>query len=202
MVVLNRHLRWDRGAGCKGGRALACRGPRKWVTCVLVASAVSASLAVGQSPTEYQVKAAYLYNFAKFVEWPSSSFASPTVAMQICILGQNPFGSELQKITNGKLVNGHAFAIRYARSAQEVRGCHILFIASSEGAHIKRTLEELRGSNVLTVGDSPGFLEEGGMINCVLEDDRVQFQVNHKAINEAGLYVSSRLLSVAKLVIE
>lgn len=153
-----------------------------------------------QTATEYQVKAAFLYNFAKFVEWPSSSFSSPSAPLQICVFGRDPFGEELRNITNEKMVNGHRLEVRRAMDLQQARSCHILFVAFS-GASVKSILEGLHGASVLTVGDSKGFAEQGGMINFILENDRVKFEVSSKAAEKAGLKISSKLLSLAKSVI-
>ena len=153
------------------------------------------------SAGEYQVKAAFLYNFAKFVEWPPNSFRDPAAPLQICVLGQDPFGDELRNITNAKTVNGRKFEVRQVADLQLAKTCHILFIASSEKAQFKQILEGLRGTYALTVSDTRGFVEQGGMINFVLENDRVQFEVSRKAVEQAGLKISSKLLSVAKLVI-
>jgi YfiR/HmsC-like len=157
-----------------------------------------------QSPTagEYQVKAAFLYNFAKFVEWPSSSFSDTSTPLRICIFGQDPFGQELRDIANEKIVNGRKLLVSQVADLQTAKACHILFIASSEKAQLKQVLENLRGTGVLTVGDTKGFVDQGGMINFVLENERVRFEVNRKAADQAGLKVSSKLLNVAKSVIE
>lgn len=157
-----------------------------------------------QSPTvgEYQVKAAFLYNFAKFVEWPPGSFADASSPLRICVLGQDPFGQELRRVTNEKIVNGHELQVTQLVDVQLARTCHILFIAASERAQLKRIFEGLRGADALTVGDSKGFAELGGIINFVMENNRVRFEVNHKAAEQAGLKISSKLLSVAKVVIE
>lgn len=154
-----------------------------------------------QSAGEYQVKAAFLFNFAKFVEWPSSSFSDASAPLQICVFGQDPFGEALRNITNEKTVNGRKFEIRQVSDLRDARSCHILFVASSGKIPAKQIVEALRGASVLTVGDTKGFAEQGGMINFVLENDRVQFEVSRKAAEEAGLKISSKLLSVAKLVI-
>ena len=156
-----------------------------------------------QSPTagEYQVKAAFLFNFAKFVEWPSSNLPDPSAPLRICILGRDPFGEELRNITKEKTVSGRKLQIDQVVDLRQARTCQILFIASSEKAQLKETLDALQGANVLTVSDTNGFLEQGGMINFVLENDRVQFGVNRKAAEKAGLKISSKLLSVAKLVV-
>lgn len=157
----------------------------------------------GQSPTagEYQVKAAFLYNFAKFVEWPPSSFSGASAPYKICVLGQDPFGQDLHDITADKSLNGRRFEVNHITDLQQARGCLILFICSSELSQMKQILGSLRGSGILTVGDTKGFAEMGGVINFVLENDRVQFEVNRKAAELAGLKISSKLLNVAKVVI-
>ena len=159
---------------------------------------------MGQSPpaTEYQVKAAFLYNFAKFVEWPSGTFGSSSSTLQICVFGQETLTSDLTQIISGKTVNGHPLEVKQVARLQEMQGCHVVFAAVTDRTQIKSILEGLRGSSVLTVGDTSGFAEQGGMINFVLDHDHVQFEVNAKAAEEAGLHISSRLLSVAKVVIE
>jgi YfiR/HmsC-like len=156
-----------------------------------------------QTPTagEYQVKAAFLYNFAKFVDWPASSFSDASAALRICVFGRNPFGEELRKITNEKTVNGHKLEVHDEVDLEHARSCHILFIPSPGEARMKEIVEALRGASVLTVGNTKGFAERGGMINFVLENDRVQFEVNRKAAEESGLKISSKLLSVARMVI-
>jgi hypothetical protein len=171
---------------------------------VLGAVVLLLSRAPAQSPAagEYQVKAAFLYNFAKFVEWPPGGFSDASAPLRICVLGQDPFGQELRNITNEKTVNGRKLQIDQMVDVHLARTCHILFIASSEKTQLNRILEGVRGSYVLTVGDTKGFAELGGMINFVLEKNRVQFEVNHKAAEQAGLKISSKLLNVAKLVID
>ena len=156
-----------------------------------------------QSPTagEYQVKAAFLFNFAKFVEWPASSFSDASAPLRICVLGRDPFGEELRNITKEKTVNGRKLEVSQVFDLQGARTCQILFIASSETARLKQIFASLRGTDALTVGDTKGFVEQGGMINFVLENSRVQFEVNRKAAEQGGLKISSKLLSVAKLVV-
>jgi hypothetical protein len=120
---------------------------------------------------------------------------------RICIFGRDPFGQELRDMVNEKTVNGRKLEIDYMVDVQLAKACHILFIASSEKVRLKQILESLQGSVALTVGDTEGFAEQGGMINFVLDHDRVQFKVNRSAAELAGLRISSKLLTVAKLVI-
>jgi len=155
-----------------------------------------------QSPTagEYQIKAAFLYNFAKFVEWPASSFPDGAAPFQICVMGRDPFGEGLLNITREKTVNGRKLEVDTVADLEHARTCHILFVASSVKMPIQQIIEGLRGASVLTVGDTKGFAEQGGMIDFVLQDDRVQFDVSRTAVEQAGLKISSKLLSVAKVV--
>jgi hypothetical protein len=181
----------------------SCRGSASWK--IFLAGALLFFSAVGvhaQAATEYQVKAAFLYNFAKFVEWPPSSFSDASAPFRICVFGQDPFGQELRNITNEKIVNGRKLQVDQVADLQLAKTCHILFIAASEKAQLKRIFESLQGADALTVGDTKGFAELGGIINFVLEDGRVQFEVNHKAAGQARLKISSKLLGVAKVVIE
>ena len=166
-------------------------------------AALFLSSTYAQSPPtgEYQVKAAFLFNFAKFVEWPPSSFSDASAPLRICVLGRDPFGEELRNITKEKVVNGRKLEVSQVLEVKVAGTCHILFIASSETARLKQILESLRGTDALTVGDTKGFVEQGGMINFVLENNRVQFEVNRKAAEQVGLKISSKLLSVAKLVV-
>jgi len=156
--------------------------------------------APAQSAGEYQIKAAFLFNFAKFVEWPPGTFSDASAPLRICVLGQDPFGEDLRKITDQKTVNGRKLEVKHVIDLPEARNCHILFISSSEKLSRKKILQGLQGASVLTVGDTEGFVGEGGMINFVLENDRVKFEVSLVAAERAGLKISSRLLSVAKLV--
>ena len=171
-----------------------------WVLSIL---AILLNSVWAQTPVvgEYQVKAAFVYNFAKFVEWPSRSFPDASAPLRICVFGLDPFGDELRGVANDKVVNGRRLQVSHAADLQAARTCHILFISSSEKGQLKSILQSLRGSDALTVGDTEGFTEQGGMINLVLEKNRVQFEVNRKAAEEAGLKLSSRLLSLAKNVI-
>jgi hypothetical protein len=159
-------------------------------------------LSYAQTVSEYQVKAAYLYNFAKFVEWPVDRFPSATAPIRLCVLNENSFESELRQIANGKTIAGHQVTVVAVQNGDQSRSCHVLFISSSHNRQTRHIIEGLGNTSVLTVGETKGFIEEGGIVNFVLQDDHVRFQVNNKAANQARLRISSRLLSVAKPVIE
>jgi len=168
----------------------------------LLAGGVLSPRARGQSPSEYQVKAAFLYNFAKFVEWPPDLFNDPRRPLVLCVAGEDPFGDFLDGIVQGKTANGHPLAIRRLQREGEARSCHILFISSSERNRVRPVLKSLNGASVLTVGETDGFAQQGGMINLTLEDNRVHFEINVDAAEHAGLKISSKLLSLAKIIRE
>jgi hypothetical protein len=150
--------------------------------------------------SEYQVKAAYLFNFLKFVEWPKDAFTDPLAPIVIGVVGEDPFGNALPQVVIGKTVQGRDLVIRIYHVGEDLRGAHILFISSSERKRIPTILSSLRGSCVLTVADTTGFLEAAGMIQFLTENDRVRFAINVDATNQAKLKVSSKLLSLAKVM--
>jgi hypothetical protein len=149
-------------------------------------------------PTEYQIKAAFLFNFAKFVEWPPAAFAEATSPMIIGILGDNPFGEDLEKTVSNKTVNNRPITIKKEfRSLADATNCHMLFISTSEKQRLPEIFKALRGASVLTVGETDRFTETGGMINFVLEGNKTRFQINEATAKSAGLKISSKLLSLA-----
>jgi hypothetical protein len=148
-------------------------------------------------PTEYQIKAAFLYNFAKFVKWPAPTFARPESPIVIGVLGENVFGGDLEQTIHGKTFNDHPFQVKEFRSVTEATNCQILFISASEQERLPKILSGLRGTSVLTVSEMDHFIEAGGMINFVIEEKRVHFQINNEAAEKAGLTISSKLLSLA-----
>ena len=149
-------------------------------------------------PTEYQVKAAFLFNFAKFVDWPTNAFAREDSAFVIGVFGVSPFGSALDQTVRNKSVAGHPFMVVTPSSIQEARKCHILFISTSENRRLREIVESLRGASVLTVGETGGFLDNGGMIGFLMEGQKVRFEINGEAAKAAGLKVSSKLLSLGE----
>lgn len=149
------------------------------------------------APTEYQIKAAFLYNFAKFVEWPPEAFATPTSPIVIGVLGENVFGNNLQQTLNSKVLNNRPLQFKEFHSVSEATNCQILFISTSEKARFQKIMEGLRGRSVLTVSETPEFIGAGGMINFMLEANKIRFQINDEAAKKAGLKISSKLLSLA-----
>lgn len=153
-----------------------------------------------QAPTEYQVKAAFLYNFSKFVEWPQISAEAGREPFVIGVLGTDPFDGALEELIQGKSANGRKLMIRKLRTADEARNCQIVFIGLSESKRFRQHLERMKGASVLIVGEIPGLVEAGGMINFLVLENSVHFEINAEAAREAGLQISSRLLSLGRNV--
>ena len=153
-----------------------------------------------QSPVaeEYSVKAAFLFNFAKFVEWPALAFKGPGDPIAICVLGQDPFGGALQDVVRGKTVANRTFVVRDISNAQEAIGCQIVFVSSSEQKRFRLLLDGLKGRSILTVGEGDDFTANGGIINLKLKDARVRIEIDAGAADRAGLRISSKLLSLAE----
>ncbi len=148
---------------------------------------------------EYEVKAAYLLNFTRYVEWPPSAFPRQDSPLVICVIGPDPFRTILERTVEGKAADGHPIAIQRAALASDTRGCHMAFIASgSQDVRIPQS-DQLEGA-VLTIGEGRGFARRGGMIGLVIMDATVRFEINLDAVRGAGLQVSSRLLALATRV--
>jgi YfiR/HmsC-like len=154
----------------------------------------------GQQIQEYQVKAAFLYNFAKFVEWPSQAFKTPMDPIVVCVLGHSPIGNVLEEMIRGKSIEGRALAFRQVGDALEASACQILFVSSSEGNRFRALAGELKPAGILTVGDTQGFAAEGGVINFKLDGGHVRFEINIDAAEHEQLRISSKLLGLAQIV--
>ena len=175
------------------------------ITCPLSAMALGghAEALDSSDSSEYLIKAGFIYNFAKLVEWPTASFAQPDSPIVIGILGEDPFGATLDRIVADKKINGRGFAVKrvkWSRDFKDLRDCNILFVSSSEKEHIESVIDAMKGLPILTIGDAPGFAKRGGIINFMLEDNKVRFEVNVEAAKHADLTISSRLLTLARIV--
>jgi hypothetical protein len=147
---------------------------------------------------ELKVKAAFLLNFAAFVDWPAEAFASETAPFVVGVYGADPFGPVLDEIFAGEAVRGRGFVVRRIRRGDDVRGCHILFVCDSERNNLRGTLARLRGSPTLTVANVNGFAQLGGMIEFTSDRGRVRFLINNTAARAAGLTIGSKLLRLAE----
>lgn len=162
----------------------------------------------GDAPdsSEYLIKAGFIYNFAKFVEWPSAAFAQPDSPIVIGVLGTDPFGSVLDRLVQDKKIGQRGFVVRRykwgkdLKDLKDLRDCKILFVSTSEKAHADEIIQLVKWLPILTVGETPGFAEHGGVIRFTVEDNRVRFEVNVDAAHQADLNISSRLLTLAKII--
>jgi YfiR/HmsC-like len=171
------------------------------VAAIIWALLVSTSAAVPPpKPNEYQVKAAYIYNFGKFVKWPAASAASQSGFFSICVLDGDPFGSVMQSTLAGQSIGGGPVIVKSITKPHDATDCRILFISSADESRLQEILSTLGQSSVLTVSDIPDFSKRGGMIQFILEGDRVRFEVNRASAEGAGLTLSSDLLKVAAAV--
>jgi hypothetical protein len=147
---------------------------------------------------EYQIKAAYLYNFAKFIQWPNEGAES---SLNLCVIGENPFGDMLEKTVAGKAVRGLPLNVRGVSLDQEIDGCHLAFVPRSEADSIPRILDRISGTSVLTIGESEEFAKRGGVIELVEKGGSVRFLINRTAASNAHLTVSSQLLKLASGIV-
>jgi len=148
---------------------------------------------------EYKIKAGYLLKFASFVEWPTNAFTSPTTPIILGVLGKDPFGADLESTIGGKCVESRPLQIRRLAEGDDLTGCHILFISSSERKRLPQILNGLKDSCALTVSEFEEFTQSGGIINFVRQENTIRFEINVEAARGAGLKLSSKLLQVAKL---
>lgn len=151
---------------------------------------------------EYQIKAAFVYNFAKFVEWPENTAVAGGPAFIIGVLGEDPFGETLDDTVRGKTVGGSDLAVKRFSSLSTLEPCQILFLSKSVADHLPEILERVQGTAVLTVAEDERFALDGGMVRLVTEDNKVRFEINVDAANRAGLRISSKLLALARIVHE
>jgi hypothetical protein len=148
-----------------------------------------------QQPSEYQVKAAFVLNFIKFVEWPSGERLAGD-EFRVCLLGEMPASAPFADL-NGQEVLGRRLSVSRVRTPQEARSCQVLFVSASRSALLSEALDGLNSAPVLTVGDTDGYAQRGIMINMYLEDKRVRFEINAEAARAAGLRISAKLLKLA-----
>jgi hypothetical protein len=154
----------------------------------------------GQTAEEYRVKAAFLLNFAKFVEWPPQAFKNAADPITICVAGKDPFGGALDQAVNGKTVQGRPFLVRQLVDLQQIGTCQIVFVGSSERKRLASIFHEIKTSGVLTVGECDNFTAEGGIVNFRIAEGTVRIQINVDAAAQQELRISSKLLSLAEIV--
>jgi hypothetical protein len=167
-----------------------------WLICAGLYPGRSAPLPA----TEYQLKAVFLFNFVQFVEWPASAYAAPDSPIVIGIVGEDPFGAALDDAVKGEKVSGRSLAVRRFKAGDDLTACHLLFIPKSVQDPTGDLLQKLHGRPVLTVSETPGFAEKGGVLNFVMADKKVRFEANPQTAARQGLKISSKLLQLSRVV--
>jgi len=188
---------------CKGQRP----GGKRWMTYVIAWSVcLGFWCEVGRvgwadsSLPEYQVKALFLLNFTKYVEWPPNAFAASNTPITIGLYGESKLGEALTSVVAGKTIGGRTIAIREIEGADDSSQCQILFVSDSESSRMRQILDKTSALPILTVGEDAAFAQYGGIINFVLKNGNVRLQIDLMAAKKAGLTISSRLLAVADVV--
>jgi hypothetical protein len=166
----------------------------------LALAGLLSSAAVAAAPTEYQVKAVFLFNFSRFIEWPASTFATPDAPFVMGVFGHDPFGADLDRVVKGESVNGRPLVVRRVQSVADAAACQILFIHQSEDRRLSEVLSALDRHSTLTVSDLPGAAQRGLMIRLVTENGRVRMRVDLESARAAALVISSNLLRAAEVV--
>jgi YfiR/HmsC-like len=149
---------------------------------------------------EYQIKAAFLFNFAQFVQWPSAAYTNAAEPFCIGVLGDNPFGPALEETIQGESIGGHKLMVRHSRRVEDLQNCQMIFISKSEHTQVPQILSTLDSRPILTVSETDRFAQEGGIINLYLVGDKVRFEINPDVAKRDGLKISSQLLSLGKIV--
>lgn len=165
---------------------------------VAVFGPVTVVSALAADSMEYGVKAAFLTKFGSYVEWPATAFISPASSLHVCVLGgDDPFVATLEKIAGTEHINGRSVVVRRLKTVERDTGCHILYIGGTEAQRGAQVIESLRGTNVLTVTDAGGSRQGAGIIDFVIVNNRVRFDIDDEAAAQNGLVISSKLMSLA-----
>jgi len=182
------------------GRSMFGRIPITMFFCLSLLF-LNGSIVKAESPAspEYLIKAAFLYNFTKFVEWPQEAFKDDLSPINLCILGKDPFGEALNSIRD-KRVRGRRLNIKHMNRIEEISECHILFVSASEKENLKPVLSSLKNSAILTVSEMEMFTQQGGIINFIVVENKIHFEINPNVARRCGLKISSQLLKLAKIV--
>jgi hypothetical protein len=167
---------------------------------IIAMGTTAANAALGQAVDEYQVKAAYMYNFAKFVDWPAGTLGGSTQPLIFCVLGQTPLSQTLRDTLSGKLVDQRPLEFRQVSDSKQASKCQILFVSLADKKQMRQTLEDIKSLPVLTVGEGDDFTNQGGIVRFLLDGGRVRLEFNLDAADSAKLRISAKLLGLAKTV--
>lgn len=174
---------------------------RKLAYILLFLFAVASIATKAQNFTEYEVKAAYIFNFSKFIKWPQSTFDNQASPYVLGIYGKDPFGSIIKKIIGNRKSNGRNWVVKYYSRPEQIKQCHILFISDISPSELREIMEYTEKMPILTVGDEiENFCQQGGEINFTHKNSNKRFEINNKEAKKAGLSISSKLLMLSKII--
>lgn len=179
------------------------RGIYSVAVCFLIFTLLplSGDVGIAADSDEYRVKLAFIFNYARFTEWPPETFPNATSSLVLCVLGNDPFKSKLDTVQD-KMIGERSFIVKEIRRAEDARGCHMLFISGSEKDRVDPILRTVKGLSILTVSDIPNFTKLGGMIGFTFSDDKIRFEINLAVARSSNLEISSKLLKLAESVRE
>jgi hypothetical protein len=202
--IRTRERNW--GGADREGRAFAAADSHRVrravlfvIACGFLLAGSAKSLPENDGSVEYPVKLAFLYNFTKFVEWPAQSYRDAGAPLVICVVGNDPFSPDLERQLRTRTVEGHGVEVRTLGTTDTLDVCHMVFIPMTANEQAARIVKGLDGTSTLTVGETAGFAASGGIINLMVEGNTIHIEVNLTAADRAGLKISSKLLSIAKL---
>jgi YfiR/HmsC-like len=192
----------QRGREIRSLRAAHCH---IWLYAMALALLIAVACAIpigaqGNPSVEYQVKAAFLYNFVKFVEWPPDAFQGEKSPITLCLFRYDPFGSALDEVIAGQTLNNRRLVVQRINKLPDLKPCQLVFVSDREDKHLPEILNSLEGASALVVGEGEDFAEHRGGIQFFLENKKLRFAVNVDAIQRARLRVSSKLLALARIV--
>ena len=167
-----------------------------WIFC----AAASSGLSQSADNAEYPLKLALLYKFAQFVEWPPDAFPSARSPLVVCVVGEDPFQADLAQELRTRSVGGHRVELTTIKRTSDLRACRLVFITAAEKKHIPAIVANARAANALTVGETKGFAQGGGIISFTIEANKLSFEINIDAARQSRLKISSKLLALAKIV--
>jgi hypothetical protein len=195
--VGNRH-----GPGTKRANPSTCLAWCRRIVALVLAIALGTPgwAANPQVLPEDQIKAGFLFNFTRFVEWNQTAFAAPDSPLLLCVLDDSAMADLLTGAAAGRIVNGRSVAVRPVKPADELRSCQVLFLSAPDERKAERILTSVKGKPVLTVGESPGFIQAGGLVNFSVQDNKIRLELDLDSANRAGLKISAKLIAVSKLV--
>ena len=189
------------GAGCgRRWRTLSAGTCGLLLAALALAAIPRAAWAESGASREFQIKAAFLFNFAQFVKWPPDSFTNSDAPFYIGILGDDPFGAALEQTIRGETINSHRLMVVRAQRIDDLKDCQIIFVCRSEESHVGEILSQLGSRPILTVSEVESFARNGGDIDFYLSGGKVRFEINPQSALRCGLKISSQLLTLGKIV--